>query len=73
MRVFVNDKAVDVPQGARVRDAVAQADDGLARLLDAGGGGAANVTDAPPRPGAPRGGGGRRLCDGRRRPRDRRR
>src|SRR2546426_10668434 len=34
MRVFVNDKAVDVPRGARVRDAVAQADDGLARLLD---------------------------------------
>jgi adenosine deaminase len=42
MRVFVNDKAVDVPRGARVRDAVAQADDGLARLLDT----AAYVTDA---------------------------
>lgn len=42
MRVFVNDKAVDVPRGARVRDAVAQADDSLARLLD----GAAYVTDA---------------------------
>jgi len=42
MRVFVNDKAVDVPRGARVRDAVAQADDGLARLLDS----AAYVTDA---------------------------
>ncbi len=34
MRVFINDKAVDVPRGARVRDAVAQADDGLAQLLD---------------------------------------
>src|SRR5947199_10249241 len=42
MRVFINDKAVDVPHGARVRDAVAQADDSLARLLD----GAAYVTDA---------------------------
>jgi len=42
MRVFINDKAVDVPRGARVRDAVAQADDGLAQLLD----GAAYVTDA---------------------------
>ena len=42
MRVFVNNKAVDVPRGARVRDAVAQADDGLARLLDD----AAYVTDA---------------------------
>ena len=46
MRVFINDKAVDVPRGARVRDAVAQADDGLARLLD----GAAYVTDAAGRP-----------------------
>src|SRR5213595_751714 len=46
MRVFVNDKAVEVPRGARVRDAVAQADDGLARLLD----GAAYVTDAAGRP-----------------------
>src|SRR5438105_13055749 len=54
MRVFVNDKAVDVPRGARVRDAVAQADDGLARLLD----GAAYVTDAAGRPidGGARGG-----------------
>jgi adenosine deaminase len=46
MRVFVNDKPVDVPRGARVRDAVAQADDGLARLLDS----AAYVTDAAGRP-----------------------
>src|SRR6266702_7909171 len=46
MRIFINDKAVDVPHGARVRDAVAQADDGLARLLD----GAAYVTDAAGRP-----------------------
>jgi adenosine deaminase len=46
MRVFVNDKAVDVPRGARVRDAVAQADTGLAQLLDA----AAYVTDAAGRP-----------------------
>ena len=46
MRVFVNDTAVDVPRGARVRDAVAQADDGLARLLDS----AAYVTDAAGRP-----------------------
>ena len=46
MRVFINDKAVDVPRGARVRDAVAQADDGLARLL----GSAAYVTDAAGRP-----------------------
>ncbi len=46
MRVFINDKAVDVPRGARVRDAVAQADDGLARLLDS----AAHVTDAAGRP-----------------------
>ena len=46
MRVFINDQAVDVPRGARVRDAVAQADDGLARLLDT----AAYVTDAAGRP-----------------------
>ena len=46
MRVFVNDKAVDVPRGARVRDAVAQADAALAREL----GGAAYVTDAAGRP-----------------------
>jgi adenosine deaminase len=37
MRVFVNDKAVDVPRGARVRDAVAAADGGLARLLESAG------------------------------------
>lgn len=42
MRVFINDKAVDVPRGARVRDAVAEADGGLASLL----GSAAYVTDA---------------------------
>ncbi|MEX2156932.1 MAG: adenosine deaminase [Gemmatimonadales bacterium] len=51
MRVFVNDKPVDVPHGggggARVRDAVARADAGLARLLD---GGEAYVTDAVGRP-----------------------
>ena len=46
MRVFINDQAVDVPRGARVRDAVAQADAGLARLLDT----AAYVTDAAGRP-----------------------
>src|SRR5256884_3347094 len=46
MRVFINDKAVEVTRGARVRDAVAQADDGLARLLE----GAAYVTDAAGRP-----------------------
>ena len=46
MRVFINDKAVDVPRGARVHDAVAQADDALARLLDS----AAYVTDAAGRP-----------------------
>ena len=46
MRVFVNDKAVDVPRGARVRDAVAQADAALARELGA----AAYVTDAAGRP-----------------------
>lgn len=46
MRVFVNDKAVEVARGALVRDAVAQADDALARLLD----GAAYVTDAAGRP-----------------------
>lgn len=42
MRVFVNDKAVDVPRGAKVRDAVAQADEALARLLE----GSAHVTDS---------------------------
>jgi adenosine deaminase len=46
MRVFVNDKAVDVPRGARVRDAVALADAALARELGA----AAYVTDAAGRP-----------------------
>ena len=46
MRVFINDKAVDVPRGARVRDAVAQADNGLAQLLGSG----AYVTDAAGRP-----------------------
>jgi adenosine deaminase len=43
MRVFVNDKAVDVPRGARVRDAVAAADGGLAKQL---GSGNAYVTDS---------------------------
>jgi adenosine deaminase len=43
MRVFINDKPVDVPRGARVRDAVAAADDGLARLLEQSG---AYVTDS---------------------------
>ena len=43
MRVFINDKPVDVPRGARVRDAVAAADDGLARLLANSG---AYVTDS---------------------------
>jgi adenosine deaminase len=43
MRVFVNAKAVDVPRGALVRDAVAAADAGLAELLD---GANAYVTDA---------------------------
>ncbi len=47
MRVFVNDKPVDVPSGAGIRDAVAQSDDGLARLLDSGD---AYVTDAVGRP-----------------------
>src|SRR5256714_13616968 len=46
VRAFTNGRAVDVPRGARVRDAVAQADDGLARLLDS----AAYVTDAAGRP-----------------------
>lgn len=48
IRVFVNDKAVDVPRGgSRVRDAVAQADPALARLLESGD---AYVTDAAARP-----------------------
>ncbi|MFN2570783.1 MAG: adenosine deaminase [Gemmatimonadales bacterium] len=46
MRVFINDKAVDVPRGARVRDAVAQADTALAQLLES----AAYVTDSAGRP-----------------------
>ena len=47
MRVFVNDKAVDVPRGACVRDAVAAADAGLAKQLESG---AAYVTDSAGRP-----------------------
>jgi adenosine deaminase len=47
MRVFVNDKGVDVPRGAAVRDAVAAADAGLARLVEAD---SAQVTDAAGRP-----------------------
>ena len=47
MRVFVNDKAVDVPRGARVRDAVTAADAGLAKQLESG---AAYVTDSAGRP-----------------------
>jgi adenosine deaminase len=47
MRVFVNDKSIDVQRGAGVRDAVARADDALARLLDSGD---AYVTDATGRP-----------------------
>jgi len=46
MRVFINDKPIDVPAGSRVRDAVAAADAGLARLLES----AAYVTDAAGRP-----------------------
>jgi adenosine deaminase len=46
-RVFVNDKAIEVPRGATIRDAVAAADGGLARLLEGGG---AYVTDAAGRP-----------------------
>jgi len=47
MRVFINDKAVDVPRGALVRDAVTAADAGLARLLAGSG---AYVTDSAGRP-----------------------
>ncbi len=47
MRVFINDKAVDVPRGAHVRDAVAAADAALARLLE---GASAYVTDSAGRP-----------------------
>jgi adenosine deaminase len=43
MRVFINDKAVDVARGARVRDAVAAADGALASLLESAG---AFVTDS---------------------------
>jgi adenosine deaminase len=46
MRVFINDKPIDVPAGSRVRDAVAAADAGLAGLLES----AAYVTDAAGRP-----------------------
>src|SRR5204863_10040407 len=47
MRVFINDKAGDVPRRAHVRDAVAAADAGLARLLD---GSSPYVTDSAGRP-----------------------
>jgi adenosine deaminase len=47
MRVFVNDKGVDVPRGAAVRDAVAAADAALAGLVAAGD---AHVTDSAGRP-----------------------
>jgi adenosine deaminase len=47
MRVFINDKPVDVPRGGAVRDAVAAADAGLARLVETGG---AHLTDAAGRP-----------------------
>ena len=47
MRVFINDKAVDVARGANVRDAVAAADGALARLLESAG---AYVTDSAGRP-----------------------
>lgn len=43
MRVFINDKGVEVARGALVRDAVAAADPGLARLLEGAG---AYVTDS---------------------------
>jgi len=43
LRVFVNERAVDVPRGAAVRDAVRRHDRALADLLEAG---AARVTDA---------------------------
>ncbi|MGH7606802.1 MAG: hypothetical protein ACREME_05640, partial [Gemmatimonadales bacterium] len=49
MRVFVNEKPVEVPRGALVRDAVAAVDSGLARLLDAAPP-SAYVTDATGRP-----------------------
>ena len=47
MRVFINDKAIEVSGGAAVRDAVAAADPGLARLVASG---EAYVTDAAGRP-----------------------
>ena len=47
MRVFINDKAVDVARESRVRDAVAQSDVSLARLIESGG---AYVTDSAGRP-----------------------
>ena len=43
LRVFVNERPVDVPRGATVRDAVRRGDAALADLLEAG---AAGVTDA---------------------------
>jgi adenosine deaminase len=47
MRVFVNDTPTEVPRGAAVRDAVAAADPGLARLVASD---EAYVTDAAGRP-----------------------
>lgn len=47
LRVFVNDKAIEVGRGATVRDAVAAADGGLARLVESED---AYVTDAAGRP-----------------------
>lgn len=47
LRVFVNDKAIEVGRGATVRDAVAAADGGLARLVESND---AYVTDATGRP-----------------------
>jgi adenosine deaminase len=47
LRVFVNERPVDVTRGARVRDAVAAFDRGLADLLSTGN---AYVTDAVGRP-----------------------
>src|SRR2546428_18019 len=47
LRVFVNERPVDVARGASVRDAVAALDGALAELL---GDGAAYVTDATGRP-----------------------
>jgi adenosine deaminase len=51
VRVFVNERPVDVPRGATVRDAVAALDRSLADLLSADGGGTgAYVTDGVGRP-----------------------